>query len=69
MFKANMKEKLPHTRIRRFKVQRGGGGGGGSKLAKVSVEINTCVHVARMQEHFPLWIWDNLSSDMPHKIA
>ena len=25
-----------------------GGGGGGSKLAKVSVKINTCVHVTRM---------------------
>ena len=50
MFKAKVKEKLPHTRIRRCKVQSGRGGGKepGSKLAKVSVEINTCVHVARM---------------------
>ena len=53
MFQAKVKEELPHARIRRCKVQsgRGGGGGGGkepgSKLAEVSVEINTCVHVAR----------------------
>ena len=29
-------------------MQDGPGGGGGSKLAKVTVVINTCVHVARM---------------------